>query len=310
MKKNLFVIALGAAVMAVGCSKNNDVEVEGIEIPKAVIENFEKQYPDAANVKWIKRSSYIIAQFDLASTKAAAANIPANTVWYDDAANCLMVELDIPVSKLPQPVQDAFKASIYSNCEVDDIDMISRDGFSKVYVLEVEGNTPEGNEIDINLYFSEDGILLREMPDTDDDDYDDMIPEVNMSKFDSALKEMYGDYSLIEADKEDNGVVEIEIITLVEGKQVKLDVIFGRNGKFIYDVYEIEFINAPDAIKKYISEKYTDQDIDEVNIARTADKQTFYVIEIEIEENGNEVEKDIILQIDEKGAVVEVTDIK
>ena len=109
---------------------------------------------------------------------------------------------------------------------------------------------------------------------------------------------------------EDDGSIEIEIVASIDGKQVKLDVIFGRDGKFIYDVYEIEFINAPDAIKKYIGEKYADQDVDEINIARTADGKTLYVFEIELEVDGNEVEKDIILQIDEKGAVVEVTDIK
>ena len=314
MKKNLFFIALGATIMAVGCSKENGVEVNGIEIPKAVIENFEKQYPNASNVKWSKRSSYIIAQFDLATSKAAAAHIPANTVWYNDAANCIMEELDIPVSKLPQPIQDALKASKYATCEVDDIDVISRDGFTKVYVIEVEGKTADGSSVDIDLYFSEDGILLREVPDSEEDDdsdeYDSLISEVDMSRFDSFIKERFGDYRLIEADVEDDGSIEIEIVASIDEKQVKVDVVFGRDGKFIYDVYEIEFINAPDAIKKYIGEKYADQDVDEIDIARTADGKTLYVFEIELEVDGNEVEKDIILQIDEKGAVVEVTDIK
>ena len=300
--------------MAIGCSKENGVEIDGIEIPKAVIENFEKQYPNASNVKWSKRSSYIIAKFDLATSKAASSQLPANTAWYNDAANCIMEELDIPAGKLPQPIQDALKASKYASCEVDDIDVISREGFTKVYVVEVEGKATDGSNVDIDLYFSEDGILLREVPDSDDEDdsieYDSLISEVNMSKFDSFIKERFGEYRLIEADVEDDGSIEIEIVASIDGKQVKLDVIFGRDGKFIYDVYEIEFINAPDAIKKYIGEKYADQDVDEINIARTADGKTLYVFEIELEVDGNEVEKDIILQIDEKGAVVEVTDIK
>ena len=302
MKNNLFLIALGAAlVMLASCSKEKTVTVDGVEVQKSVIKAFEKQYPNATNVKWKSRPPYSVATFDLPQVKSPAVASGCNTVWYDDSANCKMEELDI--KQLPEAVKLAFDKSIYSSYKIDDIDMISRDGFGVIYVIEVEGKDSKGAEVDLDLYFSAEGVFIKEMPDSKDDDdddkYDTMISDVDLSKFHAFLKERFGEsYILIEADFEENSLFEIEIVV----EKIKYDVIFDKDAKFIYDVHEVHIDNVEAVIKEFINKNYPGQDVDEVDIVCSADGSKKYVFEVEV----GDIEKDIVVRIDENGTVVEI----
>lgn len=314
MKKNLFLIAVSAVLMIAGCSKeNNTLTVDGQIVPKAIVEAFNSQYPGATNVKWGYRNSYTIATFNLPATKSSDDKGSTNSVWYDNNANCLMTEFDRNPSDLPEAVKKSLEliaTEKYPGYQIDDIDFISREGYDDIYVIEIEGKGQGGKEIDIDLYFSPDGTLLREVPDTeeddDDDKYDTMISNIDLEKYNPVLTERYGQYRFIEADLEDDGSVEIEILINRENKLIKIDVVFDKDAKFIYESYEINFKDAPESIKDYIKANYADAEVEDIDVQTTAADEVFYVFEYEIENGDDEIEKTIVLQIGKDGQVTEV----
>jgi len=84
-----------------------------------------------------------------------------------------MTEEDVPYALLPQAVRTAFESGEYAAWHVDDADKLTREGLETVYVLEVEQRDAE-----YELVYSEDGVLLRAVPDADGDrDHGDMLPQ-------------------------------------------------------------------------------------------------------------------------------------
>lgn len=75
-----------------------------------------------------------------------------------------MTETDLPYQALPAAVKSAFESSEYAKWKVDDVDMLERPDMEKVYVIEVESGKQE-----FDLYYSEEGILVKSVADTDND---------------------------------------------------------------------------------------------------------------------------------------------
>lgn len=161
MKKNMLYLLMAVIVLAMGtsCEKEDDIRNVSPEFTEAL----NSMYPDVFMAQWERQGGYIVAEF--------YADGVEHNVWYTTEAVWCMTETDFGRSfdKLPEPVQEAFKGSVYGNgWNVDDIDKYERvsDTF---YLIEVE----KRGERDRDLYYSPDGVLLK-------DDYDrgDVLPTV------------------------------------------------------------------------------------------------------------------------------------
>lgn len=153
------LVSLGAMA---GCE---DDDRKSVRVPAAVQGAFGKMFPAASHVEWEDRGGYVVADFRSAGTVMQA--------WFDAAGKWHMTEEDISYAELPQAVRTAYEAGDYAAWHVDDVDKLQRNGQETVYVIEVEHAKQE-----FDLYYSEDGVLLREAADTDGNgDHGDMLPQ-------------------------------------------------------------------------------------------------------------------------------------
>ena len=146
------LIAFCAAWSLHSCDNDDD---DSIAVPAALQEAFSSKYPNVKNVKWETKAGYYVADF-YDGYEASA--------WFTTDGNWHMTETDIPYTALPDPVKSAFETSEYKTWKKDDVDKLERQGIETVYVIEVENQNQE-----IDLYYSADGVLIKSIADTDDE---------------------------------------------------------------------------------------------------------------------------------------------
>ncbi|MDR2980434.1 MAG: PepSY-like domain-containing protein [Bacteroidales bacterium] len=76
----------------------------------------EEIYPHAKRVEWDYDDGYLTAEF--------YDNGMEIKIWFDNNGNWLCVKTEMPFSKLPQNIKDAFTNSDYAHWRIDDIDYI------------------------------------------------------------------------------------------------------------------------------------------------------------------------------------------
>ena len=142
-------LALFGAVVLTSCDKEDDIRIS--DVPSAVMNSFDANFPNASRAEWEKKSGCIVADFWQDGMDMSA--------WYNPNGEWLMTESDLGVnlSVLPQAVQDAFKSSQYANWHVDDIDKYERPN-NVFYLIEIETK----GESDRDLFFAPDGLLLKD----------------------------------------------------------------------------------------------------------------------------------------------------
>ena len=162
MKKfAVLMLALASLGAMTGCDDDDD----SVKVPAAVQDTFGRMFPGAGHVEWAGKQGYLVAEFREGGTDMQA--------WFDAAGKWYMTEEDVPYALLPQAVRTAFESGEYAAWHVDDADKLTREGLETVYVLEVEQRDAE-----YELVYSEDGVLLRAVPDADGDrDHGDMLPQ-------------------------------------------------------------------------------------------------------------------------------------
>jgi len=163
LKIYIFLLALSAAWSLQSCDNNDD---DSIAVPAELQNAFSSKYPNAANVKWESKSGYYVADFyDGYETSA----------WFTQDGKWQMTETDIPYDALPQAVKTSFEATEYkTSWRIDDVDKLERESVETVYVIEVEKQNQE-----LDLYYSEEGVLIKSVVDTDDDRDDQYLPDQN-----------------------------------------------------------------------------------------------------------------------------------
>ena len=142
-------LALFGAVVLTSCDKEDDIRIS--DVPSAVMNSFDANFPNASRAEWEKKSGCIVADFWQDGMDMSA--------WYNPNGEWLMTESDLGVnlSVLPQAVQDAFKSSQYANWHVDDIDKYERPN-DVFYLIEIETK----GESDRDLFFAPNGSLLKD----------------------------------------------------------------------------------------------------------------------------------------------------
>lgn len=120
------------------------------EIPASVKSAFSQQYPDAQQVNYEDKLIYVLVHFKQ-SDSASTAKYNSKGIWQ-------WTETAMPLTSLPQAVQQGFNKSKYADWQVDHVYAVDLPGNMLRYKLQVE----ESAIVKRNLYFTQDGRLLSD----------------------------------------------------------------------------------------------------------------------------------------------------
>lgn len=265
MKKNLFLVALASCFLTfTACSDDNDPVTN---TNNAVEQAFDQRYPNT-KATWEVEGGYHKADFYEDKNEKEA--------WFTPAGEWMLTETDISYQQLPVKVRNSFEKSKYAQWKVEDIDQLERPQMETIYVLEVEQG-----ETEYDLVYSEDGILLKEVPDNDNSHH---VPSVPSETVVNSIKKMYPDALILEIEKETEGT-EVDILD----KNVHKEVMFNVKNEWMYTKWEILPLNLPAKVREAIQKLgYDLNNIDDAEVIEYKDGKTYYEVEIE----RGEFEKD------------------
>lgn len=212
-----------------------------------------------------------------------------------------MHEHDMSFSSIPQVVKTAFEESSYSKSpwvHEDEVDVIVKnDEGLTLYVIEVE-KEENGTETEADLYYSEDGVLVKEVIDADkNQDFTQLLPTQPANDVYSWMESKYPGAVIVDIDHED-GCIEVEFIY----GNIKHDALLTSANKWIYTKkdYNRNSSKLPAEALNFIQTNYQNYVIDDIEYYETASKEDFYSVEIE----GSH-DNDIELYFDTEGNKIE-----
>lgn len=242
-------------------------------------EVFINKYPNAQRVEWEKKYDHYVADFYLDGIEREA--------WINSQGEWVMTESDIRFNDLPEAIQTAFQASEYKAWKVDDVDLLERVEMDPVYVIEVEQGKQE-----FDLYYAEDGTLIKAVEDTDNDDEHrpTSIPEALKTVIDTR----YPGAVILNMDTE-KGIIEIDI----RHENISKEVHFNSQNEWLYTSWDVKRADVPAAVLNAITQNYANYTIDDIDYEERANGSNVYVFELE---QGN---KEIHVTVDTEGNIVE-----
>ena len=277
-------------LLAASCNKQRPENLQNIEATPELQAALFDLYPGAQDVKWSMKNSYYVADF-----KAPAGETPAvrsdngqlvnYSAWFDSQYQWQMTETDLPQGMVPDAVWAAFDATEYADWRIDDIDMLRRDGVETIYIIEVEG-TKDGVYQEVDLYFSEDGVLVKTVIDAEEDyDYNDFIPDTPSGSIQEYIATHYPDARIVEIDIE-HGMTEVEII---DGRVCR-ELFFDSSQNWMLTRTELRHSQVPEDILGYLrSSEYGSYRMDDVDFYQTPEGE-FYRFELEYRDDDIEVD--------------------
>lgn len=275
LKIYTLLMALSAAWSLQSCDNNDD---DSIPVPTELQNAFSSMYPNVTNVEWETKSGYYVADFRNGYEASA---------WFTPNGEWQMTETDIPYSALPQEVKASYEGSEYATSQgwkIDDVDMLERKGLETIYVIEVEKQNQE-----VDIYYSEAGVQIKIVEDTDGDRDDQYLPTTQLTETIKAfINDKYPGAKILEIDVEDDrndwdfGFTEVDIYH--DGKNK--DVLFDKDGGWYSTSWDVFIGDLSDVIKDAIDAKYPNYWIDDAEYFEMSDGNNYYLIEIE----GNNVQ--------------------
>lgn len=261
--KKLFLILTLVVPFLFSCSDDN------VTPGSMVTQSFNAKYPDAVGVRWETKGNYLNAEFvnDRFSSDA----------WFDKSGNWFLTKTELrEKGQLPAEVLSTLNGSEYAEWFVDDIDYIERNNEEDIYIIEVKQNN-----LEYDLYFSADGVLIKTRPDSNDDDdyYNEFLsnkPTNSQSDIRTIILEKYPDSRIIEIENEMNKI-EIDIIHENRGKEV----LFNLKNEWInthFDIRKNEVIAV--VMEALNNSAYADYIIDDIEYYETP-SGNFYLFELE-----------------------------
>ena len=277
MKTKLSVLALAMCGMLAFTSCDDD---DNNYLPdQTITKAFDEKYPDAGKVEWETKGGYEVAEFHVSGNETEA--------WFDNKGNWVMTKTEINFGLLPEAVRTSLKDSEYKDWKSTDFDKLERSNAATVYVIEVEQGEQE-----FDLYYTEDGILLKAVP---DDDNDNFQPTVVPQAITDAINEMYPGATVLEFDSEKTGF-EVDILH----NNIYKDVYFNTGNEWLYTEWDIKEVNLPAIIMNaYKASDYKDYRIDDIDVIENP-AGTSYVLELE---KGND---EVKMTISAEGKIEDV----
>lgn len=271
MKTNLLLLTmLAGALSLASCKKGCTGDPDAPPVSAQAEAALRAKYPMASNVRWQTKQGYVVANFSLGVTRAAADGTDLSA-WFDNGGAWYMTETDIPFSMLPEAVRTAFNATEYAAApwRADDVDMLEREGVETVYVIEVE-KRENGRETEIDLYYSADGVLVKKIADAAPDyDYGDYIPSKPATGIEEYIRTHHPQARITDIDYE-RGMTEVEI---VEGRTPR-ELLFDASGAWVYTKTEVRLNEVPETVIAALrNSDYASYWIDDIDHYLTPDKE-------------------------------------
>lgn len=275
VKLSILALALCGLFTFTSCDDDDNNYLPDQTVTKA----FDEKYPGVGKVEWETKSGYEVADFHLSGNKAEA--------WFDNKGNWVMTKTEINFGLLPEAVRKSLKSSEYKDWKSTDFDKLERSNTATVYVIEVEQGEQE-----FDLYYTEDGILLKAVP---DDDNDNFQPTVVPQAITDAINEMYPGATVLEFDSEKTGF-EVDILH----NNIYKDVYFNTGNEWLYTEWDIKEVNLPAIIMNaYKASDYKDYRIDDIDVIENPTGIS-YVLELE---KGND---EVKMTISSEGKIEDV----
>ena len=259
MKLGWILMTLASAVALVGCDKNDDA----VQVPAQVETAFHAMYPNATDVRWSGRSGYMVADFRESGV--------ANSAWFDHSGGWHMTDTDIPYQALPEAVKASFEASEYATWRIEEVEKVTRTRLETLYVIEVEQR-----EAEMELHYSEDGVLLNAVADDGDRYNDDLLPQQLPAEVTSFIQQRYPGARILEAERV-RGMLEVDII---DGRTA-CEVVFDSANAWLHTQTEVRRSELPDAVlQAWQQSEYASYELDDIAYyeAPTGD---YYELELE-----------------------------
>lgn len=295
--------------------------------PSAALgEAFEADFPGAVDVSWTSYNEYAIVSFNL-KTKSTSTSYLA---WYTNTNTPELVQQQEKVdagsgmlpSSLPQAIRDHFNQSIYNNSaqwRVDEVEIHKRyyaqnyNGSQLVYKIELDAI--QAGVYDVDLYYDEQGLLLKECVDYDDDrdhDWDDNDVPVSsdkMKEYIAAAQGKYPGYRVDDVERISTRVEGYTTLIMVEmekeqgGNDEEIEVLLQENASWLATSFEMDYSRLPQEIAAVVSSTYAGWEVDEDAYRwETADATypVLYSVEMEKEEGNMETEQHVFFSQDGK----------
>lgn len=268
MRTKLSVLALAMCGLLAFTSCDDD---DNNYLPdQTVTKAFDTKYPDAGKVEWETKSGYEVADFHISGNDAEA--------WFDNKGNWLMTKTEINFGLLPEAIRKDLRANEYADWKYTDFDKLERSNAATIYVIEAEQGEKE-----VDLYYAEDGTLIKVVNDTDDDN-SHFQPTTIPQAITDAIDEMYAGATVVDFDQEKNGF-EVDILH----NSVYKDVYFNAANEWVSTEWDITEDKVPaivmNALKASDYKNYRIEDIDQIE----KPAGTFYLFELEQGDNDVEV---------------------
>lgn len=244
MKKqmNLLKLLFGAAIVLFATACSHDDEHDGgmsANLPEAVSEAFNKQFPNATNVKWAEKNNYYVASFDLSGqNRATTPQSSDNEAWYTAKGVCSLSELELSQAQLEKEynaVFAAWKATPYfaEGYQIDDIDLLQRSNEPADQTIKIE---IEKGEWERDLYFTLDGVLAKDIVSSDDDENLPCPQELT-----DYINKHYKDAVIVDFEQDTAAkVYEVEILFSQDGIIIEKELTFNEQYEFVGALIDID----------------------------------------------------------------------
>ncbi|PSJ18917.1 hypothetical protein C7H79_00320 [Nitrosomonas supralitoralis] len=145
MKNQFLISALVVTLLiAFGPTQASDKEVSKDQVPKAVLEAFEKAYPNAKEVEYEQDMIEGKAVFEVEYKE----NGREYEILYDSSGEILQREESIEIKALPEPIAKAISMA-YPNAIIDEAEKVMKpDGTVTGYEVEIKS---EGKKFEVEL---------------------------------------------------------------------------------------------------------------------------------------------------------------
>lgn len=278
LKMYFLLVALGVCTLSLQSCDDDD---NGMSVPTELQNALLEKHGDAQRIEWETKGTYYVADFNEDNYEKEA--------WFTADGVWQMTETDIPnIAALPAAVKTAFESSQYAAWHVDDIDKLERKDVETIYVIEVE----QGNR-EVDLYYSGNGILIKEVVDTDNDnDLESYLPSALPAAIKEFISKEYPNARIVEIDNE-KGMTEVDIIHDNKSKEL----LFSAAGEWISTSWDVRIANLPQPVKTAVLAKYPGYEIDDAEYVETPDGD-YYLVEVE------KGETEVHVKVTEEGTVL------
>ena len=197
-----------------------------------------------------------------------------------------MSETDITYNELPKAVINSFESGFYASWRVDDVDLLEQSGRGNIYVLDAESGEQE-----MTLHYSENGDLINEVPDGNQNR--PIQPTPSPDAITNLIQERYPNATILEIDT-DNQYTEVDILD----NRIHKEVIFDAQEQWLYTEWEIRQTEVPAIVMNaFNASEYASYRIDDIHCVERTDG-IYYAFDLELGD------RDYIATFDAEGNLI------